>query len=187
MLSTCRVSLLFGLAVAAAAACGGAPPAPTTPTAPIDSSMPAPSAPSPTSSASPAGSAAPSASAGASEGAAVPAAWTKDLTKPQQIAFMKAKVMPVMGPAFKGHDSTKYADFGCKTCHGPQYQTPTAFLPHLTFAGGTITSFKDKPEISKFMHEAVVPQMAGVFGQPAFDPKTKTGFGCMGCHTVDMK
>ena len=26
--------------------------------------------------------------------------------------------------------------------------------------------------------------MAGLIGEPPFDPKTKQGFGCTGCHTV---
>ena len=179
MRSTALLASLF-LTVAAAAACGGAAPAPTTPAAPTDSSMPATTA-----APSAAASAAPPPAAQAETTA--PSGWTKDLTKPQQVAFMKTKVMPVMGPAFKAHDATKYADFSCKTCHGPKLLNPHDFLPHLTLAGGAITSFKDKPEVSKFMHEVVVPQMAGAFGQPAYDPTTKQGFGCGGCHTVDMK
>jgi hypothetical protein len=38
----------------------------------------------------------------------------------------------------------------------------------------------------KFMHEKVVPDMAAVFGKPAYDPATKTGFGCGGCHKMNM-
>jgi hypothetical protein len=178
MLSTGLRASLF-MTLAAAAACGGsAPPPATTPAAPSDSSAAASSA-APMASGAPAASAVPE--------VAAPATWTKDLTKPQQIAFMKAKVMPAMTPVFKGHDAAKYAEFGCKTCHGPKYQNPHDFLPRLTFTGGTITAFKDKPEISKFMHESVVPAMAGAFGQQPYDMKTNTGFGCGGCHSVDMK
>jgi hypothetical protein len=175
MLSTAlRASLLLTLAAAAAAACGGsAPPPATTPAAPTDSSVPAAPTAADTS-AAPAGGAA-------------PAAWSKDMTKEQKVAYMKAKVMPALGPVFKGHDATKYADFSCKTCHGPEYKDPHEFLPHLTFAGGTITQFKDKPEISKWMHEVVEPTMAKAMGQQPYDMKTNTGFGCKGCHTVDMK
>ena len=49
------------------------------------------------------------------------------------------------------------------------------------------TAFKDKAEISKFMHEKVVPEMAAAMGQKPYDPATKTGFGCMNCHAVEMK
>jgi hypothetical protein len=167
------------LILAAAAACGGsAPPPATTPASPADSSSAG------------AGTAPPPADTSAAGGAAdatVPATWSKDLPKPQQGAFMKANVIPPLSAAFKAHDATKYADFGCKTCHGHPFQDPHDFLPHLTFSGGNLTQFKDKPEISKWMHEVVEPTMAKAMGQQPYDMKTNTGFGCKGCHTVDMK
>jgi hypothetical protein len=184
MLSTAlraSASVAAILTLAAAAACGGsAPPAATAPGAPADSSAAAPAG---TTAAPPADT---SAAAGGSD-ATVPATWSKDLPKPQQGAFMKANVMPPMSAAFKAHDATKYGDFSCKTCHGHPFQDPHDFLPHLTFTGGTITQFKDKPEISKWMHEVVEPSMAKAMGQQPYDMKTNTGFGCKGCHTVDMK
>jgi NAD(P)-dependent dehydrogenase (short-subunit alcohol dehydrogenase family) len=45
--------------------------------------------------------------------------------------------------------------------------------------------FKDKPEIAKWMVDAVSPQMADAMGLPHYDPKTHQGFGCGGCHTID--
>jgi hypothetical protein len=179
--TTLRATLIFTLA-AAAAACGGEAPTPATPAAPVDSSGAAASA----ASAAPATPADTSAPAAGADAVAVPAAWSASLSHPQAAAFMKAKVVGPMGKAFKDHDATKYGDFGCKTCHG-KGQNPHDFLPHLTFSGGTITQFKDKPEISKWMHEVVEPQMAGAMGAQPYDMKTNTGFGCKGCHTVDMK
>ena len=41
-----------------------------------------------------------------------------------------------------------------------------------------------KPEIVKFMSEKVVPDMANALGEKPFDPATKQGFGCAGCHEV---
>jgi mono/diheme cytochrome c family protein len=159
-----------------AAACGGAQPSSTGATP-----EPEPTAvPTATESAAPVESAAPDA-------AAVPDVWKDGMTKDQQVAFMKAKVMPKMTPVFNGHDATKYASVTCVTCHGPQYKEPKEFLPKLTFKDGAITSFKDKPEISKWMAEKVVPEMAAAMGQKPFDPATKTGFGCGGCHTIEMK
>ena len=32
---------------------------------------------------------------------------------------MKEKVTPAMAPLFQQHDASEFADFGCKTCHGP--------------------------------------------------------------------
>jgi hypothetical protein len=82
---------------------------------------------------------------------------------------------------------TREKDFGCKTCHGPNRQDPKDFLPKLALKDGKITAFADKPEVAKFMAEKVVPEMASVLGKQPYDPATKQGFGCMGCHTVEAK
>ena len=34
--------------------------------------------------------------------------WTKDMTKEQQIAYMKEKIMPAMDPVFKAHDAKAF-------------------------------------------------------------------------------
>lgn len=117
----------------------------------------------------------------------VPDAWSEDLSMEQQIAFMKEKVVPAMGPLFQAHDSAGYGDFGCATCHGPDNKEPKDYLPELTFKDGQLTSFADEPEMSLFMAEKVTPAMAGVFGMEPYDPKTQTGFGCAGCHSIAMK
>ena len=109
------------------------------------------------------------------------------MSKDQQVAFMKKYVMPEMEPVFKGYDAKRYAEFSCKTCHGPKFKNPKDFLPKLTFKDGNITSFASKPEVSKFMAEQVLPHMATALGLKLMDPKTHTGFGCNGCHTVLMK
>lgn len=100
---------------------------------------------------------------------------------------MKAHVVPRMSKVFQGADAARYADFGCVTCHGPKYQAPKDYLPRLTLKDGKLTAFADKPDVAKFMAEKVVPEMASIFGKPPYDPATKQGFGCMGCHGVDMK
>lgn len=173
-------------------ACGGGSPTPVTPaptTAASDSAsaMPSamPSAASTDASAAPTvASAAPSASASTPP----PAAWSDDLTKHQKGAFMKATFSPAMSAVFKEHDAAKYGDFGCKTCHGPDFKpNPKDFLPHLTMDGKGLAEFKTKPAVSKWMHEKVVPAAAKAFGKPEFDMKTGQGFGCMGCHAVDAK
>ncbi len=154
-----------------AAACGGAAPPPAAP--------PAPSAAGETPAAvTPAAPAAP---------VTVPTSWSDGMTKDQQMAFMKTRVLPAMGPVFQGHDAAKYANFSCKTCHGPEYKNPHDFLPHLTMKDGKLTAFADKPEIAKFMVESVSPKMAEAMGLPHYDVKTHQGFGCGGCHTVDTK
>lgn len=124
---------------------------------------------------------------GTAEAAAapLPEKWSKDMTKEQQIAFMKEKIMPAMDPVFKAHDAKEYEKFGCETCHGPEYKTPTEYLPSLTLKDGNLTCFTEDPEVSKWMAEKVVPAMAAAMGLPAYDPATHQGFGCGGCHAIE--
>jgi pyruvate/2-oxoglutarate dehydrogenase complex dihydrolipoamide acyltransferase (E2) component len=175
------------LLVLTVAACGGSPaPAPEAPPEPSAApAEPAPSAAAPAETPKPAETAA----APAPEAPAAPAhdVWTKDMTKDQEVAFMKKNVVPEMEPVFKGYDAKMFDKFSCKTCHGPAFKDPHMFLPKLTFKDGKITSFEKKPAISKFMAEEVVPHMATAMGMKPFDPATKEGFGCGGCHTVNMK
>ncbi|MBI4956291.1 MAG: hypothetical protein HY908_30015 [Myxococcales bacterium] len=133
--------------------------------------------------------AAPTAEPTASASAApeVPTAWSDDLTKEQKGAFMKKVVLPAMAPVFQAADAKKYAAFGCKTCHGPDFKDPDEFLPALTVKGDKMTAFADKPDVSKFMMDKVLPEMAKAMGMQPYDPATKKGFGCGGCHKIDMK
>ena len=102
-------------------------------------------------------------------------------------AFMKAKVMPAMTKVFQDYDAKAYAGFSCKTCHGKEMKPkPVMALPELNVKAGKMAEAEKKPELAKFMHEKVVPAMAQLFGKPEFDPKTMQGFGCMGCHKVNM-
>ncbi|MGA2450865.1 MAG: hypothetical protein ABTD50_19545 [Polyangiaceae bacterium] len=172
-----HVALSLSLFLAFAAACGGAPATPATPSSAApeasSASASATSAPAPDASA-------PAASAPTPSGET----WSNDWPKDQQIAFMKKNVAPRLGKVFKAQDAAHYADFSCKTCHGPAYKNPHDFLPKLTLKDGKLTAFAEKPEISKFMAQSVVPEMAAAMGEPPFDPKTQKGFGCGGCHTI---
>lgn len=163
---TLSVSLCFAAVVAA---CGGAPTAPATPAAPVPGATPAAPVPGATPAAS---------------GAAV--SW-KDLSPAAKLNHMKTVVAPTMAKTFQAHDAAEFKDFDCKTCHGPDKKAPKQFLPKLTFEGGKFTSMATKPELTKFMMEHVVPTMAKAMGMQPFDPATHQGFGCGGCHTVEMK
>jgi len=92
-----------------------------------------------------------------------------------------------MRPVFQAENAARYADFGCKTCHGPQLKAPQAYLPKLAMKDGKLTAFAEKPEIAKFMAERVAPTMAAAMGLPPFDMQTGQGFGCAGCHSVESK
>ena len=103
----------------------------------------------------------------------------------QQIEFMKTKVMPAMEPIFKAHDATKYAQFGCQTCHGPgaekgEFEMPTPTLPVLDFKDMS----KYKKEDLEWMGKDVKPTMAKLLGETEYTAENPTGFGCGHCHTV---
>lgn len=169
-----RIHLVLGLVAASilAAACGTTPPA-TQP---------------PEGTAAPEGSGAPTAApTGTAAAVAAPDKWSDSLSMDEKVAFMKAHVVGPLGEAFKAGDAAKYPTIGCKTCHGPSLKDTKEALPHLTLKDGKITSFAEKPEISKWMAEKVVPAMATALGEPPYDPATHKGFGCAGCHVVDMK
>jgi hypothetical protein len=129
--------------------------------------------------------AAPPTSAVAATPPAVPDTWSADLTAEQKAEFMKQKVMPAMEPIFKAEEPGEA--FSCETCHGPDFKLPKDFLPRLTFKDNQLTAFAEDPEVAKFMAEKVTPAMASVLGLPPFDPATQKGFGCGGCHAIDMK
>ncbi len=166
---------LLSLALVFAVACGGGAAEGTQNTTPTPSASAAPSA-------------APSASASTAATTTAPATgWSDDMSKDQKVAFMKANVVPKMGPVFQEKDKAKWAEVGCKTCHGPNHKAPKDFLPHLTMKDGKMTAFADKPEMAKFMMDKVTPAMAGALGEKPYDMQTHQGFGCGGCHAIDMK
>jgi hypothetical protein len=101
-----------------------------------------------------------------------------------KVRFMRAKVLPPMRVAFQKFDAEKFANFGCKTCHGKnaaqrKYKMPNPDLPALDFAA--IERGQQKPQVVNFMSRVVKPQIAKIFDRPqgwAFQP----GHGCLECH-----
>jgi hypothetical protein len=159
----------FSIAVLLSAslwACGGSQPAPSAPAAPSEPG------------------AAPAGEAPAEGGDLV---WKDDMPTKDKATFMKKKVQPAMAKVFQDHDAKKYANFSCKTCHGADMKPkPVDALPELHFKDGKLEEEAKQPEMFKFMHEQVVPKMAELFGKQPYDPKTNTGFGCNGCHKINM-
>jgi hypothetical protein len=161
-----RSSYFFGLswsviAGAAMLACGGSQPAATTPGEPGAEPADAP--------------------AGGGE------VWSDSMSDKEKGIFMKKKVVPPMAKTFQEYDSAKYADFGCKTCHGPAFKPhPVDFLPELHMKDGKLVEAEKEPKMAEFMSQKVSPQMAEIFGKKPFDPATGEGFGCNGCHKIAM-
>jgi cytochrome c551/c552 len=178
---TMRLHLLAFALVSTAAllACGGSQPQPPAQPAPsVESDAAAPS----TSPAEPA-----SVDAGGAAHSAAAEPEFDDLPMDKKVEVMATKVVPHVGKLFKEYDGKKYEKFGCVSCHGPQKKDdPRKVLPKLTLSNGGFEKLaKAKPEMMKFMGEKVVPTMAAALNEKPFDPATKKGFGCGGCHAID--
>ncbi len=112
--------------------------------------------------------------------------WSDSMSDKEKGIFMKKKVVPPMAKTFQEFDSAKYADFGCKTCHGPSFKPhPADFLPELHVKDGKLEEAEKDPKMAEFMGTKVAPQMAEIFGKKPYDPATGEGFGCGGCHKIN--
>jgi len=173
-------SCLVGLYVIVVfAACGGPSAEPVTPEPPPE---PAPAPPAATESPPE-----PDAGEATEPPPAAEVTW-KDMSHEQRLAHMKTKVAPQMKASFQAFDATHFANFGCATCHGPgakegKFEMPNPALPKLDAKDGFKAELKKHPKETQFMMEKVAPEMAALLGMQPYDPATKEGFGCFGCHT----
>lgn len=118
-------------------------------------------------------------------------AW-KDMKKEERVELMKTVVVPKMGALFKEFDEKKYAEVKCTLCHGPgakegKFDMPNPKLPKLDPANGFAKHKKKTAKMLEFMMQKVVKEMAGALGEEPFNPETKQGFGCGGCHVIAGK
>jgi hypothetical protein len=180
------------------AACGGGQAEPATPANPSasasEAAASASAAPNASASAEPAASAAPSAAASAAPtappGPPGPGDWDK-WSHEQKMAYMKSDVMPKAGQLFHDFDPKRYAEPKCALCHGAalvadgSFKMPNPELPKLDVTPAGINKLKTAhAKVFEFMAKQVEPGMAKLIGEEPFDPKTKQGFGCLGCHTT---
>ena len=183
-----RNRILAGL-ISLPVACGGPKPAAQAP-------APEPVAPSaaPAASASaPAPSPSETASAHPAEAPPATLAPTKpwaELSHDERIAHMKTVVVPHMKAIFQsGPVADHYKEFGCTVCHGPgakqgKFTMPSGALPKLDARNGFRAHMEKTPEVTKWMMQTVLPEMAKTLGQEPFDPATKSGFACSRCHEI---
>ena len=115
-------------------------------------------------------------------------AWD-DMTTPQRREFMAKVVVPTMKPIFQTFDATRFASFGCPTCHGDgaKQQTfkmpnPDIFvLPNDDSSAGFDALFETNPRWMRFMARRVAPAMTKLLDKPAYDSThpTPTRSGAM--------
>jgi hypothetical protein len=119
-----------------------------------------------------------------------PARRWSELDHDARMAVMSTEVMPATRRLFQGFDAERYATVSCATCHGEQraaahdYRMPNPDLYPL-FPTGTPEQeamVRDHPEMVRFMHNHVVPEIEAILGADVYDPTTQTGFSCFSCH-----
>jgi hypothetical protein len=125
----------------------------------------------------------------AAASAAKEIAWA-DMNKDQRLEYMKSVVAPRMKQVFVNFSPDRFGKMNCVTCHGDSategtFKMPNPKLPKLP---NTPDGFKalaaERPAVMEFMKNEVKPKMAALLGMPEYNPETKSGFGCMECHTM---
>lgn len=118
-----------------------------------------------------------------------PQAWAT-MTGEQKGHWMAEHVMPTMQPLFQAYDATRYADFSCATCHGPNARETHFAMPTPAIAvlpGPTSSEWPAymgaHQRMIQFMGGTVEHTMAALVGEAPYDPATQAGFGCYECHT----
>lgn len=113
-----------------------------------------------------------------------------ELDREARMAVMTTEVMPAARRLFQGFDAERYSRVSCGTCHGEasaarhEYAMPNPEL-YALFPTGTpeqAAMVQEHPEMVRFMHNHVLPEVQSILGADAYDPDTRTGFSCFSCH-----
>jgi hypothetical protein len=124
----------------------------------------------------------------ASEIPSPPQAW-EEMDHEAKASWMGEEVMPRMSAMFQEHDGEEFANFGCRTCHGPgarerNFEMPSPHLPALPATGTPEQEqmVREYEPMLRFMFSRVVPTMQTLLGAAAYDEETHEGFSCYACH-----
>lgn len=113
-------------------------------------------------------------------------AW-KDKTRAQRMDWMGLQVFPKLKTAFKEFDESRFSGFACQTCHSEEmemvdFKMPNTKIYALPLANPVQSAREYDEKVTDFMVNTVTPRMAELLDMPVYDPETKSGFGCFGCH-----
>jgi len=110
-----------------------------------------------------------------------------DMNHAERLIHMTEVVEPRLRKDFQAFDATRFADFGCATCHGAgaengTYAMPNPDLPHLVEDGFFKKHRKATPDIVRFMWKEVEPNVAKALGVTY----GKDGdVSCASCHLLE--
>ncbi|MBA3453792.1 MAG: hypothetical protein H0T42_11925 [Deltaproteobacteria bacterium] len=119
-------------------------------------------------------------------------AW-KTMSRDQRMTYMEKVVVPEMKPLFVAIDPKRFADFGCRTCHGASFDDKTFEMPNPALLklpatpAGMIPLARDKGPWLDAMTTRIKPKMARLLGLAEYDVDhpQPDAFGCHGCHRVE--
>lgn len=114
-----------------------------------------------------------------------------EMDREQRLAYMNDIVLPTMKARFEAASPAPLAILECETCHGDDmvardYVMPNR-LPAVDAAKFPYSTSADPDEAAwgLFMEGEVVPAMAELLGQSAYDADTNPGgFYCFACHVA---
>jgi len=131
-----------------------------------------------------------SCSAGAAQAVASPGPAWGAMSFEQKKSYMRQVVMPRMAEVFRRYSPRTYANFGCKTCHGPSAERGSFRMPNpalLMAASDVQTALNpDAGPIAEFMVHGVDPAMTQLLGRARGDSEYPGDCGCFRCHTLEQ-
>ncbi|MCA9579635.1 MAG: hypothetical protein R3B40_17120 [Polyangiales bacterium] len=126
-----------------------------------------------------------------SEGAQVEAEsrrW-EDLDHDARMAVMSTEVLPAARRLFQGFDAERYSSVTCATCHGEDgaerawaMPNPSLYALYPTGSAEQQAMVRDYPEMVRFMHNHLVPEMRAILGAESYEESSHSGFACFSCH-----
>lgn len=105
-------------------------------------------------------------------------------------AYMGKQVFPKMKATFAAHDAELFKGFKCETCHGDDMKEKSFAMPNdgiypLSASDPLTGAMEYDEEVTRFMVDEVVPQMAAMLGTEPWSPENQDGLGCFACHPAE--
>lgn len=113
----------------------------------------------------------------------------QEKTRQERVDWMGIEVFPKMKALFVEYDAKGFEDFKCQTCHGETMEMLDFSMPGVIYALSASDPVGEAreydAEMTAFMTDVVLPEMAALLNTTPYDPATQTGLGCFDCHPAD--